>query len=122
MKKTKQITATNIRYLLAMKKLFEAKKEIHGSELASLLSLRKPTVHSMFESLIEMRWIQKDQAGVVFFTESGYQTACRYQQYFHLVLQALIKTFSSSPYLHSMTYAVLGELPESELCRHFNIQ
>ena len=69
-----RISASQIRYLLVMKKMSETDKEIQSQELAKNLGVTKPSVHSMINTLCKMNLVKKDNRAPVFFTFEGLET------------------------------------------------
>lgn len=69
-----RLSASQIRYLLAMKKMSETDKEIQSQELAKNLGVTKPSVHSMINTLCKMNLVKKDNRAPVFFTFEGLET------------------------------------------------
>ena len=69
-----RLSASQIRYLLAMKKMSETDKEIQSQELAKNLGVTKPSVHSMINTLCKMNLVKKDNRTPVFFTFEGLET------------------------------------------------
>jgi len=72
---TLQLTATNIRYLIAIHKLGGAEKFVKCTDIAKNLSVTRPSVHAMVKTLSEMNLIEKPHYGKVNFTHYGKETA-----------------------------------------------
>lgn len=122
MKKTathKNLTATNIRYLVTMRELDQSGRGVRSVELASALGVSKPSIHNMMDTLIERGLIQKNAYGSAAFTDIGSETALRYSRYFASVAAMLCSSFPNMEDVRSAAFALLSEIPESclaELC------
>lgn len=81
----KNLTASNIRYLLTMKELDKEGSGVRCVDIASTLKLSKPSVHNMLDTFVEMGFIRKAAYGIAIFTELGNETALRYDRYYRYV-------------------------------------
>lgn len=79
MQKSPQLTATHVRYLIALKRLNNA-EGIKGSDIANKLNLTKPSVHSMMDTFLNLKYIEKEPGGQVFLTERGLQRAVFFEE------------------------------------------
>lgn len=61
------LSSSQIRYLLAMKKLSDTNGEIRNIELASELGYSKPSVHTMIRTLSSMGLVEKEPYGAAYF-------------------------------------------------------
>ena len=55
MANSKLLTASNIRYLLAMKELEKSCQGLRCVDIAATLGLSKPSVHNMLDNFIEIK-------------------------------------------------------------------
>lgn len=109
------LTASQIHYLLVMKRLNQDGRGIRGAELARELKISRPSVHSMLSILEDMDFVKKDSRGIAFFTEYGFKISSVYEKCFHILNK---KIFSSN--LHNETTelaicAFMAELSEQNL-------
>lgn len=111
----KSLSASQIRYLLAMKELGSDGGGIRGANMASLLGCSKPSVHSMLNTFRDMGLIQKNAYGCAYFTEAGFAAVDRYNRYYQLVARLLTSYFPPDECLQTAIYAFLAELPEERL-------
>lgn len=79
MQKRSQLTAAHVRYLIALKRLNNA-DGIKGSDIANALNLTKPSVHSMMDTFLNLKYIAKERGGQVFLTEYGLQRAMFFEE------------------------------------------
>ena len=91
MANTKTLTASNIRYLLAMKELGRADGGARCIDIAAALKLSKPSVHNMMDSLSRSGLVCKNAYGMVYFTDAGREAAERYARYFSAVAAMLAR-------------------------------
>lgn len=105
------LTASQIRYLLALKKL-NSSDGIRGSDIAVELGLSKPSVHNMMDTFIELDFIEKEPGGQVFMTEYGLYTASEYEGYFKKVKKKLSSQTAMDISLDIAICAFLAELSE----------
>lgn len=105
------LTASQIRYLLTLKKL-NSSDGIRGSDIAAELGLSKPSVHNMMDTFIELALIEKEPGGLVFMTEYGSKTASEYESYFKKVKKKLSSQTVMDISLDFAICAFLAELSE----------
>ncbi len=111
----KNLTPSNIRYLLAMKQLDKNGSGVRSVDIATCLGLSRPSVHNMMKTLIEMGFIRKTAYGVAFLTEEGEQTARRYGKYYLSVSEFLRDGFPGLKPVCPAVFALLAEIPETDL-------
>lgn len=105
------LTASQIRYLLTLKKL-NSSDGIRGSDIAAELGLSKPSVHNMMDTFIELGFIEKEPGGQAFMTEYGLYTASEYEGYFRKVKKKLSSQTAMDNSLDIAICAFLAELSE----------
>lgn len=80
---TDRLTASHVRYLLALKKLYRP-DGIRSMDVAEELEVTRTSVHEMMDAFIRMNYIKKEHGGQVYMTPFGLQQAIvfeeRYQQ------------------------------------------
>lgn len=110
-----RLSASQIRYLLAMKKMSETDKEIQSQELAKNLGVTKPSVHSMINTLCKMNLVKKDNRAPVFFTFEGLETAKRYSEYYQAISLIFTDYISKEDCPETVIYYILAELSDNSL-------
>ncbi len=115
MANSKLLTASNIRYLLAMKELEKSCKGLRCVDIAATLGLSKPSVHNMLDNFIEMGIINKDFYGVAYFTEYGNEIALKYSDYYKCLSALLNQIFPDFRNIENATCALLAEIDENTL-------
>ena len=83
------LTASNIRYLLAMKELDHDGSGVRCSAIANALRLSKPSVHNMMNTFRRLGLVQKDAYRACFFTDRGNEIAARYGLALHTERRAI---------------------------------
>lgn len=115
MANTKTLTASNIRYLLAVKELGRADGGARCIDIAAALKLSKPSVHNMMDSLSRSGLICKNAYGMVYFTDAGREAAERYARYYSAVAAMLARNFPNAADLHDAACLLLSEIPDVDL-------
>lgn len=105
------LTASHIRYLLALKKL-NAVSGIKSVAVAKTLGLSKVSVHNMMDTFLVLRYIEKEHGGLVFLTEHGLQMASLFESYHSRLKEKLFVTDTTDPTADMAIYAFLAELSE----------
>lgn len=108
------LTASQIRYLLALKKLDEL-KGIRGADIATKLGLSKPSVHNMMDTFFKLGLIERKSAGLVFLTQYGSLLALEYEGYFEKVKEKLNLDLESGVPFDLAICAFLAEVPKEFL-------
>lgn len=112
-----RLTAGNIKYLLAFNELIGEGKTngIKCIEIAKVLKVSKPSVHSMVLKLQKFGFINKDRYGSVFLTERGYHFVTQYNKYFIIVFEHFKKILPKSVDTKSLTCSFLSEIEVENL-------
>lgn len=114
----KNLTASNIRYLLTMKELDNEGNGVRCVDIASTLKLSKPSVHNMLDTFVEMGFIRKAAYGIAIFTELGNETALRYDRYYRYVSGVLSRSFPElAGDVQTATCSLISVLPQQSLER-----
>lgn len=112
---SRKLSATNIKYMLAIHDLLsKGVKHVRSIDLAKLLSVTKPSVHSMLNSLQEMNLITKERNGIITFTSEGKELADKYKEFYEAWNLYLDRDISDSENRRAAVCAVLAELSEEE--------
>ncbi len=108
------LTAANIRYLLAIKRLYN-NEGVKGMDLADELGLSRASVHNMMDTFISMKIIRRGKQGEVFFTEYGETLADKYESYHERVRERILPDEKIQVDLDKAICAFLAEMPENML-------
>lgn len=112
------LTATQIKYLVAIHTL-GCGGCIRSADIAELLGVSKPTVHSMLAALSKLSLIKKEKYSVIELTEYGRKTAGQYADSFSNISLLLNKQLQLPPETAvEGALAILSCLQAEELQRH----
>ena len=114
MANTKMLTASNIRYLLAVRELGRADGGARCIDIAAALKLSKPSVHNMMDSLARNGFVCKNAYGMVYLTDAGREAAERYARYYTAVASMLMRNFPNTADLRDAA-CLLSEIPDADL-------
>lgn len=109
------LTASNIKYLLALYKLSPDSSGIRCVRLAETLGVTKPSVHTMINTLKDMNLVLKDGYGAVSFTNEGEKIAGQYSRYYEFISSYLSGLLPESVDMRSATCAILSEVSTEHL-------
>lgn len=90
----KLLTASQIRYLLTMKRLDGGGNGVRGAKVAAVLGFTNPSVHTMLNTFRDMNLIRKTAYGVAHFTDAGRKAVDRYSRYYEALFRATGLSFS----------------------------
>ena len=107
---TVSLTASNIRYLLAIEDLDRNGKGVRCVDVAQALGITKPSVHSMVDSMKDMGLLEKPRYGVIRLTDLGRSTADRYQVYFQTICRHFAQFLPQRQDVLAAAFALLSEL------------
>lgn len=65
------LSASNIKYLLAMRELNMEPRGVRSTDLARSIGVTKPSVYTMAKSLCSLGLVEKDRYGAIRFTQDG---------------------------------------------------
>ena len=106
------LSASNIKYLLALRSLCGPSNEIRCVSVADALGISKASVHAMMNALKEKNLIEKNHYGMVHFTPEGRSLADQYAAcYEEAALRAALCAF-----LAELPPDHLGRLCQSSAC------
>ena len=112
----KPLTAANLRYLLALRRLSGGVGAgVRSVRVAEELGLTKSSVHTMFRSFQAMGLIRKDAYGSAFFTPAGRALADRYYRYFQAARGLLAARVPPGAGLDDAACALLATLSQESL-------
>lgn len=110
--KNNSLTASNIRYLLALNELSagDGEKQVRSSDVANALGISKPSVHDMMNTLKSMQMVEKDQYSRIRMTDLGRETAAEYRRYYDAVRSVLESVLPDRNELDAAVWAILSEV------------
>ena len=106
------LSASNIKYLLALRSLCGPSNEIRCVSVADALGISKASVHAMMNALKEKNLIEKNHYGMVHFTLADQYAAC-----YDVLAGYLHRVSSEEAALRAALCAFLAELPPDHLGR-----
>lgn len=107
----KDLTAANIRYLLALRDLDGDQRGVRCVSIAEALGVSKPSVHAMMDTLKKLSLVDKDRYGTVRFTPAGRELADQYESYFQTIYNHFSALLPCTADARSAAYALIAELP-----------
>lgn len=118
------LSASNIKYLLALHSLCGPSNEIRCVSVADALGISKASVHAMMNALKEKNLIEKNHYGMVHFTPEGRSLADQYAACYDVLAGYLHRVSSEeaalrahcAPSLQSCRRTHLGRLCQSSTC------
>ena len=108
------LTASHVRYLMALKRL-NCANGIKGSDIAAELNLSKPSVHNMMDTFIFMEYIEKEHGGQVFLTEYGFERASFFEEQYHKIKNKLFPNHTTDESVDRAIYAMIAELSDESI-------
>lgn len=81
MKKYAELTASQIRYLIAIKRLRERQGSVRGADIAKELKLSKASVHRMVDFFEQVQYVKRDCGKHIVLTDDGMGKALEYEKY-----------------------------------------
>lgn len=109
------LTAANIKYLLAVRELHRNRESVRSVDVAELLGISRPSVHTMIETMKIMGLLTKEKRGEIRFTDKGATLADTYSQYYQVICEHLETLFPNDSDIRSAVCAVMAEVPEGGL-------
>jgi len=109
------LSASNIKYLLALRSLCGPSNEIRCVSVADALGISKASVHAMMNALKEKNLIEKNHYGMVHFTPEGRSLADQYAACYDVLAGYLHRVSSEEAALRAALCAFLAELPPDHL-------
>lgn len=81
MKEHAELTASQIRYLIVIKRLYERQGNVRGADIAKELKLSKASVHRMMDFFEQAQYIKRDSGKHIVLTDDGKRKALEYEKY-----------------------------------------
>ena len=104
------LSASNIKYLLALRSLCGPSNEIRCVSVADALGISKASVHAMMNALKEKNLIEKNHYGMVHFTPEGRSLADQYAACYDVLAICTVSPLRRPP-------CVLHCAPSLQSCR-----
>lgn len=108
------LTASHVRYLMALKRL-NCASGIKGSDIADELNLSRPSVHNMMDTFIFMEYIEKEPGGQVFLTDYGFQRASFFEEKYHRIKMKLFPEHKMDDSVDRAICAMIAELSDESI-------
>lgn len=119
------LTPANIRYLVVIGNLDKNCGGVRCVEIADVLGVSKPSVHTMMKTLEGMNLVNKSRYGMVFLTSEGSAIAEICREYYDIIFQHFQKDLQfESSLAKSATYALIAEIPLDKIkimCKHITL-
>lgn len=81
MKKYAELTASQIRYLIVIKRLYERQGSVRGADIAKELKLSRASVHRMMDFFEQVQYVKRDCGKHIVLTDDGMGKALEYEKY-----------------------------------------
>jgi len=109
------LSASNIRYLIAMHSL-DSKDGMRCVDIAESLNVTKPSVHRMVEILDGIGFVQQTKFGMIFLTKKGRELAARYAAYYDIICRFLCQKLGlSQDESKTAAIALLAGIPDEHI-------
>lgn len=115
MTESMRLSASGIRYLLAMHALEKAESGVRSAELAAALGVSRPSVHNMMNTLQGLGLIDKGSYSSARLTDAGRALAQRYGRCLGAAASLLGEDLPADAGMQSALCALLAEMPEANL-------
>lgn len=109
------LTATNIKYIIAIYNLGGKDRFVKCTDIARTLSVTRPSVHAMVKTLIDMQLINKPRYGKVNFTSQGKEMAEKYMNFYVAMQKYLKDIFFDNMDVFSAVCAFMSEIPYNRI-------
>ena len=112
---TVSLTASNIRYLLAVKQLTDQGARVRCVDVAKHLEVARPSALRALEYLGTLGIFEKNPQGIWSLTQSGHELAQRYRIYYDTVETMLCRLLPPAADRPGLALNLLSEVPLSEM-------
>lgn len=112
---TVSLTASNIRYLLAVQQLAEQSARVRCVDVAKQLNVARPSALRALEYLGTLGIFEKSPQGIWSLTQSGLELAQRYRGYYDTVERMLCQLLPPAADRPGLALNLLSEVPLSEM-------
>ncbi len=110
MTEQKNLTPSQLRYLLKMSEMNTLGHGIRCIDLASSLGIAKSSVHNMIKTFVELGYVSKNENGIAFFTDMGTEAADKYSRYYSIIKSILNKSFPKIEDTDGIACHILSEM------------
>ena len=110
-----ELTASNIRFLLTVKRMLDGGEQPKGFRLAEALQCTRPSVHKMTKYLDAKELLRYANHSVPTLTPEGARVAAQYSAYYYAIADSLPQELVDDRVVSKAICALLAELSESEL-------
>ena len=115
MTETTRLSASAIRYLLALHSLGGPDGSVRSADLAAALGVSRPSVHNMMNTLLSLGLIDKGSYSSARLTGEGRAAARRYARCLNAAALLLGEQLPADAGMQSALCALLSELPVAKL-------
>lgn len=115
MQTQKTLTASNIRYLIAMRALDRGDKGVRSVDIAAALRLSKPSVHNMMDTFTQLGFVSRTAYGSAHLTAAGQAAADQYARYYAAAAALLAQRFPDAAQMETAVCALLAALSPDQL-------
>lgn len=115
-----ELTASNIRFLLTVKRMLDGGEQPKGFRLAEALQCTRPSVHKMTKYLDAKALLRYENHSVPTLTEKGARIAEQYNAYYYAIADSLPQELIDHHDVSKAICAMLAELPETALASAFH--
>ena len=122
MKEHAELTASQIRYLIAIKRLYEKQGNVRGADIARELKISKASVHRMMELFEQMQYVKRDCGEHIILTGDGMKIALQYEKYSMELNKRLFHSKLCDGIEETAIYSFLASLSEEKLARLFPME
>lgn len=115
MKKYAELTASQIRYLIVIKRLYERQGSVRGADIAKELKLSKASVHRMMDFFEQVQYVKRDCGKHIVLTDDGMGKALEYEKYNMELNKRLFHSKFCDDIEEAAIFSFLASLSEEKL-------
>lgn len=112
-KDIKELTSSNIRYLITILSLENSNQTVKSVDIAEQLGVTKTSVHKMLSTLSDFGFINKERYGAVDITDKGRIAAQKYTEAFNNINNTLRQVIPYNINLDNSICAILAQIPQN---------
>ena len=116
MKKYAELTASQIRYLIVIKRLYERQGSVRGADIVKELKLSKASVHRMMDFFEQVQYVKRDCGKHIVLTDDGMGKALEYEKYNMEVNKRLFHSKLCDSIEETAICSFLESLSEEKIC------
>lgn len=113
------LTIAHMKYLLTLRELSPNGERVRCVEVAQLLRVTKPSMHTMMNTLKERKFVEKTRYGMVYLTPQDREISDLYGGYYETIRWYLDGLLTRDADARTAAYALLTVLPDNsvaEMC------